>query len=377
MVVRHVSLTNVRCRSESAVTLGEGLNVVVGPNGAGKTTLLEAVFLLLRGGPLRAAHVREMITQGSEHLRVEVLLEDAAGTVLAAAAYGRDGTRRLSADGAPLEDASRWDQVLPVRSFVPDDLRLIKGSPRRRRDYLDAMAARRHPGYADALRRYDGALSQRNTLLRVARGPGAAGEFEPWEALLAGAGLAVCSLRAATLADLTASFRGTYEELTGAPGDSLRLIYRTNASGLDEEGYRARLAEMRAADQQRTYTQLGPHRDDLRLLRGGLDVRECASQGEQRVAVLALVLAEWEDLRRGPVEPLLLLDDVMSELDEERRRALVAFVRRGGQTVITTTDLRYFTDEELQAATVIRLGPEGPSDTVRSGASARGEGHAA
>lgn len=356
MVVRHLSLTNLRCRSRLAMTLGEGLNVLVGPNGVGKTTVLEAVVLVLRGIPLRAANVREMITQGSDYLRVEVELESAGTTMVAAAAYARDGSRRLTVDGASLEDPSRWDEALPVRTFIPDDLRLIKGSPRRRRDYLDALVARSHPGYEEVLRRYEGALGQRNTLLRTTRGPGAAAEFEPWEALLAGTGPTVCSLRAATLADFAGSFRRAHEELTGSPGDTLRLVYRTNASGLDEEAYRSRLAEMRAADQQRTYTHLGPQRDDLRISRGGLDVRECASQGEQRVALLTLVLAEWAELCRGPVKPLLLLDDVMSELDEQRRRALVAFVRQGGQTVITTTDLRYFSPAELEEATVIPLG---------------------
>jgi DNA replication and repair protein RecF len=359
MLVRRLSLTNLRCRGRLELTLGDGINVLVGPNGAGKTTVLEAAALALQGATLRAGSVREMISQGRDHLRVELQLEDQRGTMTAAAAYGRDGTRRLTADGALLEDPSRWQEALPLRTFVPDDLRLIKGSPRRRRDYLDALASRSHPDYESELRRYDEALSQRNVLLRGARGHCGSAEFEPWETILARAGLAVCGLRAGTLAAFMDPFRRTHEELTGTPGEMLRLVYRTNASGLDEDGYRRRLAEMRALDQQRTYTQLGPHRDDLRLLRSGLDVRECASQGEQRMAVLTLVLAEWAELCAGPVKPLLLLDDVMSELDEERRRALVAFVRRGGQVLITTTDLRYFTPAELESATVIDLGDVG------------------
>ncbi|MFH0915698.1 MAG: DNA replication and repair protein RecF, partial [bacterium] len=164
--------------------------------------------------------------------------------------------------------------------------------------------------------------------------------------------------RAATLASFIASFQRTHADLTGDPVDSLRLIYRTNVADLDEEGYQERLAQMRGADQQRTYTHVGPHRDDLRLLRLGLDVRDCASQGEQRAALLALVLAEWHHMCGSPREPLLLLDDVMSELDDDRRRALVGLVQRGGQTVITTTDLRYFSPEELQGAAVVELSAE-------------------
>ena len=183
-------------------------------------------------------------------------------------------------------------------------------------------------------------------------------QFTPWETMLAQTGLAVASSRAATLATFVGPFQRTYADLTAEPADTLHLVYRTNTAGLDEPQYRERLVESRNADRQRTFTNLGPHRDDLRLMRGGLDMRECASQGEQRAAVLTLVLAEWENSCRMGQKPLLLLDDVMSELDESRRRALVRVVTRGGQVIVTTTDLRYFCDDELQSATVIDLGEE-------------------
>jgi DNA replication and repair protein RecF len=233
--------------------------------------------------------------------------------ITAAAAYSREGERRLTADGAPLDDTSRWREMLPVRTFAPDDLRLIKGSPRRRREYLDGLAGRAFPEYPGTVRRYEEALSQRNHLLRTSRGNVRDPEFDPWEALLARTGLLVCGWRAAALAAFVGAFQRTHEELTGEPAESLRLVYRTNAADMDEQAYAARLAESRGADQQRTYTHLGPHRDDLRLLRAGLDMRDCASQGEQRSALLALVLAEWEQLLSSPTRPLLLLDDVMSE----------------------------------------------------------------
>jgi DNA replication and repair protein RecF len=247
-----------------------------------------------------------------------------------------------------------------VRTFAPDDLRLIKGSPRRRREYLDSLAGRRFPEYPGTLRRYDEALSQRNFLLRTSRGGLRDLEFDPWEALIAQTGLQVSGWRAASLGAFVGAFQRTHEELTTEPAESLRLVYRTNVAGMDEASYRVRLADSRDADRQRTYTHLGPHRDDLRLTRAGLDMRECASQGEQRTALLALVLAEWEQLLTGTAQPLLLLDDVMSELDISRRRKLVGFTRRGGQILITTTDLRYFAPEELEEARVVDLGPAPP-----------------
>ena len=377
MIVSRVRMTNVRSRHELRVDFGEGLTILVGPNGAGKTTVMEAVALVLEGVPLRAAGARDLISKDRDYLRVEVDIEEAGAVVTAAAAYSRDGDRRLTADGAALADSSRWREALPVRTFVPDDLRLIKGSPRRRREYLDTLAAGCETEYSVTLRRYEEALAQRNSLLRVSRSSPRHGaqhdQFAPWESLLAQTGLAVCRWRADALASFVEAFQRTHGALTGDPPDSLRLVYRTNVAGLDEDGYQARLEEMREGDGRRTYTHLGPHRDDLRLLRKGLDMRDHASQGEQRTALLTLVLAEWDYQCATSGRPLLLLDDVMSELDAARRRALVAFVSRGGQVVVTTTDLQYFTAEELKRATVVELladggrsGPEagdgGPDD---------------
>lgn len=356
--VECVRLFNVRSRRALEVAVGQGLTILVGPNGAGKTTVLEALTLVLQGRPLGTAGIRDLMTHDQKHLRVEVELQWGGAAIVAAAAYSRDGERRLTADGAPLQDSSRWRDALPVRTFVPDDLRLIKGSPRRRREYLNTLAARCEPDYQETLSRYDEALAQRNTLLRTFRNQAGEAEFAPWETILAQSGLAICRCRAAALATFIDSFQRTHSGLTGERPDTLHLAYRTNVAGLDETAYRDRLLEMRAPDRQRTYTHLGPHRDDVRLIRNGLDMRDCASQGEQRAALLTLILAEWryESDRGG--SPLLLLDDVMSELDESRRRALVSLVRGTGQVVITTTDLRYFVPTELEEATVVELRPE-------------------
>jgi DNA replication and repair protein RecF len=355
MLLRRLTLCNLRARSSLVVDVGPGLNILVGPNGAGKTTVLEAAVLALDGEQLRAGSLRDLIGRGKDHLRVEVELEEAGNVLTAAAAYSRDGDRRLSASGLPLADCSRWREAIPVRTFVPDDLRLIKGSPRRRRAYLDTLAARCDPGYSTVLKQYEAALTQRNTLLRTCRGSDADAQFGPWEKMLAETGLAVCERRAKTLAGFIAAFQEMHRDLTAEAAEAFHLTYRTNAAGLDAVAYQARLVEMRGDDRQRTYTHLGPHRDDFRLMRAGLDMRDCASQGEQRAALLTLVLAEWEQLRKSGPSPLLLLDDVMSELDEARCRALLRIVGRGGQIMVTTTDLRYFSQEELNEATVVQL----------------------
>lgn len=359
MIVGAVRLTGVRCHRNLEVSLGAGITVLVGANGVGKTSVLEAVHLALQGATPRTAHIRELIPWGEDALRVEVDVADADGRISTAAfGYSADGERRFSVGGAPQVNAARWEEALPVRMFLPDDVRLVKGSPSRRRRFLDRMTVAAEPGYADHLTAYEEALVQRNALLR--RGV-VGGDHGPWEALLARAGLEVVGARARTLQSVSGPYVRVHAELAPAPSGRERLdrpglLYRTNVAGLGEAEYRERLASQRDADRRRTFTHVGPHRDDLRFTRGGRDLRDYGSQGEQRTALLALLLAEraWITERTAR-PPLLLLDDVMSELDDGRRRALVAVLRAEGQTVVTTTDLHYFTSEELATMVVVEI----------------------
>lgn len=369
MIVQEVILANVRCHRKRQLSLGEGLTILTGPNGSGKTSVLEALLYSLTGRSLRGAPLPELIASSQEFLRVETILARGAAaggsaaaaaprapsSLTVAAAYSRSGDKRLTVDGAPTSAPGRWPDLLPVVTFTPDDLRLVKGSPASRREYLDRLADHRFPSYADTLRRYEEALTQRNALLRNPSVPLSDAAFLPWERLLAALGHALAQSRAALLAELAPLFQEQYCLLTGELSESVRLIYRTNVAGLDPAGYAARLAESRTVDRQRTFTHLGPHRDDFRILRQGLDARDFGSQGEQRTAVLALVLAEWKYWQKQGTRPLLLLDDVMSELDEARRHALLSALEGMGQVVITTVDLRYFSPHELAKARVVNM----------------------
>jgi DNA replication and repair protein RecF len=179
-------------------------------------------------------------------------------------------------------------------------------------------------------------------------------EQGPWEVILAREGLELSRRRARSLAEFAPVFSSMHEELTG--GQAVSLLYRTNLAGLDEAAYQSALAAERLADRQRSFTRLGPHRDDLRFVLAGRDLRESGSQGEQRTVLLALLLAEREwAMSRGKPAPLLLLDDVMSELDFARRRQLLRLVAAAGQSLITTTTLDYFTSEELATIELVEL----------------------
>lgn len=336
--------------------LGPGVNALVGANGAGKTSVLEAVHLALRGSSPRTRSLRDVIRRGEDVLRVEVEVDYGDRTVMGATGYDRSGERRLTRDGAPLADYARWEEELPVRVFLPDHLLLVKGGPRRRRRYADGLALAIHRGYREIQAEYEEALRQRNYLLRR----GAAAEHAAWEGVLSERGLELTRLRGAVLQAFSPRFAQGFALLAPSEPEEARLVYRTNASGLTGSEYRERLEEERPADRNRGYTRLGPHRDDVRLFLGDRDLREFGSQGEQRTALLGLLLGERRWLREeAGMWPLLLLDDVMSELDAERRRALFGALEEGGQTLITTTTTDYFTSGELANMTVVRIGPTG------------------
>jgi DNA replication and repair protein RecF len=351
-------LFNVRNHVQTEVPVAPRLTVLVGGNGTGKTSVLEAIHLLLTGASPRTASPREIIRSGESFLRVEADFSEEEGRppVTAALSYDLGGERRVWRNGSPLEDFSRWERELPVRAFLPDHLQLVKGSPRRRRAYVDLLGVRREPAYRRIQQDYEEALRQRNSLLRQGH---LGQEHAPWEAILSRQGLALTHRRAALLAEFTPYFQQAHAALSERTGVS--LVYRTNLAELDSPAYREALQSERGGDRQRNYTRLGPHRDDVRFLLEGRDLRDLGSQGEQRTILLALLLAEREWLKeRGGRISLLLLDDVMGELDFFRRRQLLTQLGSEGQALITTTTLDYFTSEELDKIALVALGEQPP-----------------
>jgi DNA replication and repair protein RecF len=338
----------VRCRlrdfrsyAKEEVALGEGLTVVAGDNGAGKTNLLEALYFGCTGRSCRTSNEREVVRFGSGPARVEVETEDEAGAHVLAVGFTPGEPKRLRVDGASVEKLADSPARPLVAVFLPDRLELVKGTPQVRRAHLDQVVAALWPSRVVARRAYAQALAQRNALLGRIRA-GAAGEatLDTWDRQLADRGIALMADRRETAERLRAPFAARADEL-GLTGE-VDVAYRPRSKAQDVAGLLAELVERRAGDLERGFTQHGPHRDDLVLRREGHELRAYGSQGQQRLALLALLLAEREtigELRGHP--PLLLLDDVMSELDLERRERLVAAITDGGQALITTTDLAH------------------------------------
>jgi DNA replication and repair protein RecF len=340
VVVTRLRLRDFRTYAAADVRLGPGLTVVHGRNGAGKTNLLEGLYFGCTGRSCRTTTERAVVRFDAAVTRVEVTVRDdeqREHELAVGFAPGED--KRLTVDGAPVERLLDSPSRPLVSVFLPDRLELVKGPPALRRSHLDALVTATWPARAETRRAYGRALAQRNALLaRVRHGHGSAASIGAWDAELARHGVALRDDRAAAVELVAPAFAQRAEDL-GLSG-AVELRYRPRTSAPDADALAAELAERLSSDLDRGFTGHGPHRDDLALLREGRELRTYGSQGEQRLALLALLLAEREVLTQARgAPPLMLLDDVMSELDPERRERLTRLLAGGGQSLITTTDL--------------------------------------
>jgi DNA replication and repair protein RecF len=342
MRVRGLTVRDFRSYHAAEVGFGPSLTVVSGPNGAGKTNLLEALYFGCTGRSCRTVNEREVVRFGAPAARVVVSAEAEDGRHELSVGFEPGQPKRMRVDGAPVERLLDVTIRPLVSVFLPDRLELIKGPPATRRAHLDQFVAALWPARAGTRRAYAQALAQRNALIgRIRSGGGSRGSLATWDAQLAGYGVALMSDRANAVAAIADSFRRLGAEL-GLDGDP-SVDYRPRSHATEAEQLAAELAQRVDSDLERGFTGHGPHRDELATARAGRELRAYGSQGQQRLALLALLLAEREAIASSrTTPPLMLLDDVMSELDGERREALVELLRAGsGQSVITTTDLEH------------------------------------
>lgn len=334
MLVAAVEARPLRSLEATRVELAPGVTSLVGPNGAGKTNLLEALYFALTGRSFRTNDRRELIPFGGSLARAEVLLraEDGAEHRLLAAVSRAEGRRHLL-DGNPVEPATAARHRPPVAVFSPDRLVLVKGPPAERRAHLDRFVATRWPSRAGLRQRYGQTLAQRNALVaRLAAGRGG-GDLEVWDASLAAAAAPLIAARQEAAGELARPFAAAAGEL-GLQGGAA-IEYAPRACG-DLAELQAGLVERREADLRLGRTSWGPHLDELSIAIDGRPARRYGSQGQQRAALLALLFAEREALlAAGRGAPLMLLDDVMSELDPGRREMLAERLEAGGQALVS------------------------------------------
>ncbi|MGI8846463.1 MAG: DNA replication/repair protein RecF [Thermoleophilaceae bacterium] len=340
MRVTAATLRDFRNYERAAVELGPGLTVVAGPNGAGKTNLLEGIYFGCLGRSPRTSNERELIRVGASVARVtvETCASDGAEHLLEVGLQtGQPKSIRI--DGAAVDNLFAT-YARPLASvFLPDRLELVKGAPASRRAHLDQFIAAVWPARAATRSAYSSALSQRNALLaRVRSGASSQSSLGTWDSELARHGIRLMADRSEVVELLAGPFSARSAQL-GLP-EAAALVYRPRSEATDRDELVRELGERRAADLDRGFTAHGPHRDDVRLAHDGRSLRQYGSQGQQRIGLLALLFAERDVLAaQRDRTPLMLLDDVMSELDVARRQLLAELLTEEGQSILTTTEL--------------------------------------
>ena len=385
MSVRTIELVGFRSYASLSLELEGGPHVVVGHNAAGKTNLVESIVVLSSGRSHRTSTDAEVVRWGSEFARLVATVPGShAGSAdeLEVVIHARGSTsgnrKRVRVNGVNRR-ATALRPVLRTVLFAPEDMLLIVGSPSLRRGLLDSLVSQREPTAASTMSTYSRGLTQRNSLLRRIREEEASrNELPYWDDLVVEHGAQVLAWRAETLADLQRPLAEAHAEI--APGEAaLELRYITNAPLEPGEDHatamRRRLRETADKEIWNGATLVGPHRDDLAFESEGRDLTEFASRGQQRTAILALKLAELDLLTASDGKPpLLLLDDVFSELDPMRRAHLVRRIGELPQAIVTTTTPDDLDRDLIRASRLWQVEPGSvrPADDV--GLAAAGEG---
>jgi len=346
--VRLLSLQVRDFRNLSQVSLApsEHATIAVGQNGQGKTNLLEALYLLATLKPLRAGRLSELVRWGTQSARVvgRFLLKGAEREI---AVEVGGGVRQAFVDGKKAASLEDYFGGVSVVAFTPDDLEVVKGGPDARRTFLDRAVFNRFPAYLKESREYGRALKNRNRLLRA--GPVEPAYLEAYDETLARAGARVYVRRRALMAELGPRARATFEAIGRTPEPAAYGYHPAHLGEVDfatadeatlAGALREALATRTRRDGERGFTSVGPHVDDVTVTLGKRSARAYASQGQQRALVLGWKIAEIENLEAAlGFLPLLLLDDVSSELDPERNAYLMNYLSASGaQVFLTTTD---------------------------------------
>ncbi|WP_258361111.1 DNA replication/repair protein RecF [Moorella sulfitireducens] len=352
--LRRLQLTNFRCYRELNWQCQPGLNIIQGPNGAGKTNLLEAIGYLSFARSLRQQQDQHLATWGENSFQIKGYCGSGQENIELAIIY-HEAHKKLTINGQHHRLVDLLG-ILPVIYFGPDDLLLLKGAPVYRRNFLDRELSILDRLYCHNLQSYRRLLLQRNRLLRdIKAGRGKEQELEPWNIQLVSTGVAIIRKRQSFIQSIEPLAAEIYSKMGGLEG--LSLTYRSSVR--DYEDWLAKIAAGQEREIQAGLSLWGPHRDDLSFYIGEHEARFFASQGQQRSAVLALKIAEAGIFTQFlGKKPILLLDDVFSELDGKHQQALLALLASGGQTFLTTADIEKLPSGLMEQASLWQLSRE-------------------
>lgn len=344
-MIDDLRLQNFRSYKDTTIEFGAGVNIIVGPNASGKTNLLEAVLVLCRGSSYRAPD-SDLISHGSEWARIDGHFLGNERTIK----LFEERSKKEYIIGGTILKRLPLSRSVPVVVFEPNHLRLLTESPEHRRNFLDDIIEQTVPSFAEIRRQYKRALAQRNALLKQSS---SRDQLFVWNIRLSELGGQVADHRITYVNDHRSELNKLYNKLVNKKYKT-DMVYETKMSPDSYGSSMLKLLEKNVQiDQERGFTTIGPHRDDLQLLIKGYTLAASASRGETRTILLALKLLEVRSLEKSREhKPILLLDDVFSELDGARRMALTEHLR-DHQTFITTTDADIVVQHFLDNCTVI------------------------
>lgn len=347
MKVDRIVLNNYRNYANLAIDFDGGLNVFIGRNAQGKTNILEAVYLGAMGKSHRTSQDDELVNWDQDASSVEIFFNRQGVGNRIKLKFARDQRKEILLNDFPIKPRDLIGSLNAVL-FSPEDLWLVKGAPVQRRHFLDIEISQASPLYYRQLLQYNRIIAQRNNLLKkIKEKTASVSLLASWDDQLADSAAVIVSKRLEALKKLSMLANLMHRRLT-ASKENFSIAYRQASEEQADLGdlagwFRKKLTQTRNIDILRGSTSIGPHRDDLILTVNNRDLRSFGSQGQQRTGILALKLSELEFLKSETGEyPVLLLDDVMSELDGQRREQLLNFIRDRIQTFITATDAALF-----------------------------------
>ena len=330
-LITSVRVQHIRTHHDYTLTISPGVTVVTGPNGSGKTSLVEALYIALQGSSFKGSD-QDVLQREKPWYRIDIAFDGDGSRTVKFDPSRQTGRKQFVVDGKTQYRLSPRHKI-PAVLFEPDDLRLLNGSPTRRRQFIDRFISQLDPEYAVSLRRYERALKQRNTLLK--RPSVTNNDLFAWNVSLSEYGAYIIRQRMAFIERLDAQLNETYESIAHA-GDMVSVRYSLHAAGSLQQKLLADLHAHVERDKILGFTSVGPHRHDVLFDFNGSPALSVASRGEVRSVVLALKFLEVaiiQDITGKP--PVILLDDVFSELDNDRQNYLIQSTTQN-QIIITS-----------------------------------------
>lgn len=341
MKILSLELRNFRNYKQASVNFKDGLNVLYGQNASGKTNMLESVYLCSIFHSPRTTRDKEMVLLGEDKAIVKIVIERKFRKHVISLQIDGQGKKKVAVDGIPVNRAGELLGILGVVFFSPDEMKLVKESPQERRRFLDVGISQQQKSYFLALQRYNKTLKQKNNLLKESKyNKNIDDMLDVWDTGLAKEGAILIQKRMEYIDTLNDAARKFHFALSSEK-ETLVLSYesgaKTDGGNLQNNLYKA-IVEAREKDKELGFSTVGPHRDDIKIEINGKDSRKFASQGQQRTIALAMKLGEVVIYKNEIGEPpVLLLDDVLSELDESRQKLLLQLTD-GFQTILTCTE---------------------------------------